>query len=352
MAGTQPLRLTSPRGRFVQGDAFEAQTKDQQGAPLTIKTGPNAGQPTKRWFMAFAFPKNDPATLAYLEQIMRFAAQAWPAYFPTGVNMQAANFGCTHPRFSTKIADGDGVDDNGKSNRDKAGFAGCWVVKYSTSIQAPGVWQEPNFDPIARLTDARAFPRGYHGRVNHTIQSNENDQRPGLYVNLDMVAVSENQQGSEVIQSGPSAADAFGGGSTVAPPAAPAAPGGLVPTPGASHSVEALRAAGWSDDQIVAAGYASRPAVAPQPPLSATPPAPTPPAPTPAASPAAPIPPGAAGATGSPSEPYTGFMTPPPAAPSAPARVMLPPAQGQTYEAMIAAGWTDALLVQHGMMAA
>ena len=54
MAGIQPIRLTSPRGRFVQGDAFEPQTTDQQGAPLTIKTGPNAGQPTKRWFMAVA----------------------------------------------------------------------------------------------------------------------------------------------------------------------------------------------------------------------------------------------------------------------------------------------------------
>jgi hypothetical protein len=25
-------------------------------------------------------------------------------------------------------------------------------------------------------------------------------------------------------------------------------------------------------------------------------------------------------------------------------------AQGQTYDAMIAAGWTDAMLIQHGMM--
>lgn len=29
MAGIQPIRLTSPRGRFVQGDAFEPQTTDQ-----------------------------------------------------------------------------------------------------------------------------------------------------------------------------------------------------------------------------------------------------------------------------------------------------------------------------------
>ena len=53
--------------------------------------------------------------------------------------------------------------------------------------------------------------------------------------------------------------------------------------------------------------------------------------------------------------PNPAFLQPPvpgapPVAPVAPARVMLPPAQGATYEAMIAAGWTDALLVAHGMM--
>jgi len=31
---------------------------------------------------------------------------------------------------------------------------------------------------------------------------------------------------------------------------------------------------------------------------------------------------------------------------------MLPAANGATYEQMIAAGWTDAMLIQHGMMAA
>lgn len=46
---------------------------------------------------------------------------------------------------------------------------------------------------------------------------------------------------------------------------------------------------------------------------------------------------------------------PPPAAttaPPPPAHVMLPAAGGTTYEAYIAAGWTDELLIQHGMMQA
>ena len=354
MAGAQPLRLTSPRGRFVQGDAFEAQTTDQQGAPLTIKTGPNAGQPTKRWFMAVAFPKNDPATLPYLMQIAGYGARSWPAYFPAGATQSAPLFGCTHPRFSMKITDGDGIDDNGKPNKDKAGFAGHYVVKYSTSIQAPGVWQEPNFDEMARISDSKMLPRGYYVKVNHTIQSNDNDQRPGLYVNLDKVAICADQQGAEVIQSGPTAAEAFGASGAAPAASTPpvpgaAAPAGIIANPGVD--LAAYRAAGWTDDLLVQHGHATRPAPVATPPLPASPPA-APPVPTPAAS--TPPVPAAAPVTPSPSNPapppYEGFMAPTP--PAAPAHVMLPAANGATYEAMIAAGWTDAQLVQHGMMAA
>lgn len=360
-----PIRLTSPRGRLVQGDAFEPQTTDQNGAPLTIKTGPNAGQPTRRWFIGVAFPKADPRTLPYLKQMADFAAQQWPAYFPNGATGQPPMFGCTHPRFSIKIMDGDGVDENGKPNREKEGFAGHWVVKYSTSLQAPGVWQEPDFDEMARITDPRHLPRGYFCRVNHTVQSNENDQRPGMYVNLDKIAISADQAGAAVIQSGPTAAQAFGaapsGGGGAPAPAAPATPpaaGGLQPMPGAAYTIEALRTAGWTDDQIVAGGYATKAA-----PLPATPPAPAAPAPA-APTPGASIPPtpGSAPATASPSNPpapYDGFMggsgvTPPPvpAAPAAPVRQMLPAAQGASYEDMVKAGWTDEMMVQHGMMAA
>jgi hypothetical protein len=40
----------------------------------------------------------------------------------------------------------------------------------------------------------------------------------------------------------------------------------------------------------------------------------------------------------------------PPAPPAAPVRLMTPKAGGVTYEAYIANGWTDALLIEHGMM--
>lgn len=52
--------------------------------------------------------------------------------------------------------------------------------------------------------------------------------------------------------------------------------------------------------------------------------------------------------------PLPAAVTPPPAYPPIlnPGRVMLPAANGATYEQMIAKGWDDATLIQHGMMQA
>lgn len=72
------------------------------------------------------------------------------------------------------------------------------------------------------------------------------------------------------------------------------------------------------------------------------------------------IPAGAPGAAGVPmfGGPPVTAAPPPPAAPAAPAApvataptyIMTPAAKGATREAMLAAGWTDDLLIQHGMM--
>jgi len=61
-------------------------------------------------------------------------------------------------------------------------------------------------------------------------------------------------------------------------------------------------------------------------------------------------PPAAPGAVGLPPgvQPAPDVLNPP----AAPARQMTPAANGATYEQMIAAGWTDTTLIQHGMMMA
>ena len=100
----------TPVGRLVQGDCFEPQTKDQNGVPLTIKTGPNAGQPTQKYFVAVAFKKTD-AEFAKLKAMFEATARAaFPQLFPTPGGP------CVNLNFSWKIVDGDGLDQNGKPN--------------------------------------------------------------------------------------------------------------------------------------------------------------------------------------------------------------------------------------------
>lgn len=388
--------FVSPKLRYVQGDPFNAQTKDQQGNPMTIKTGPNAGQPTQAFILNGAIAKSDPLALPFLMQIAGEAAKAWPAFFPQGALPNPPMFGCTHPRFSLKIMDGDGIDDNGKDNKTKEGFAGHWIIKFKSSY-APGVYELGKYDKLQNLQLDKGkhslLRRGYYVRVSGGIESNANDGRPGMYVNLGMIEIV--QAGVE-ITTGPDAAQVFGGaggGQTIAH--SPTV--GLIMT--GAFTYEALKTQGWTDEAMIAAGYATRPAAAPSPPSAATPPpppgapvhvmlpaagattyeayitsgwtdalliqhgymaapvvaAPLPPsAATPPPPPGAPIPgastppaPGAPPATPSPSNPppppYSGYMQPP-------AKVMLPAAGATTYEAYIASGWTDAQLIQHGFM--
>lgn len=297
---SQSNQFLTPVGRLVQGDPMDPQTKDQQGNPLTIKTGPNIGQPTQRFFIALAFPKNDPGFAALRAQMVQVARTAWPQWFDAAGN-------CTHPKFSWKIMDGDGVDDNGKPNNTKEGFAGHWIVKFSSSFP-PKCFYTGRYSPQDQIQDKMAIRRGYYVRVGGTVESNANPQKPGLYVNLNMVELVA--LGKEIV-SGPDAAAVFG----AAP--APVLPAGAIALPGQVAQVTVSRG------ELVAVG----PAFTAPPPAAATTPAPLPVAPAPA------------------------FTAPPPVA-AAPVYQMTAKANGATRDQFIASGqgWTDELLRQHGYM--
>jgi hypothetical protein len=268
--------FTAPIGRLVQGDAFKPSEKDQNGALRTVKTGPNAGQPNPQFFIAVAYPKSPGVTTMdaeiatgspvgkHLAEIRDEAARAFPHLFQGGV--------CSHPQFSFKVTDGDGIDQSGKRWSDREGFAGHWVVKYSrgASIGAPGVFREASPGTFVETRDCKA---GWFIQVNGTITGNTNAQRPGVYVNLGMICVRA--EGQEIIQtSGPSAAEAFGGSGAALPPGAaplsapaPVMPSAPAPAPAPAAPVramlpaangvtyEAYIAAGWTDTQLVASGY-------------------------------------------------------------------------------------------------
>lgn len=293
-----PQNFTSPVGRIVQGDPWElkAQT-EQNGTPKLYKSGPDAGKPMKQAFVAVAFSKTDPATNAFVQLLKNESASAWPSLFPQGPMGP-----CALPTFSMKVIDGDDATPmidpaTGRTSRhcDKEGFPGHMVVKFSSGY-LPKVYENvpQGSQTYLEVTDKSRLKRGYYVRVAGTTQSNDNPQKPGIYVNLGAIEIVG--QGPE-ITSGIDAATAFGGAGPAAlppgatpltpgavtgftppaappapvaappaphttymqaPPPAPPAPVGPVMTPLAAasgYTYEALKGAGWSDDQMRTAGY-------------------------------------------------------------------------------------------------
>jgi hypothetical protein len=385
--------------RLVQGDAFNPSTTDMQGNPMTVKTGPNAGQPTQAFILTCAIAKNDPEAIPYLMKLAAIAAKAKPANWPQGVKAPPANFppslvqdvaklfGCIHPQFALKVQDGDGYDGNSKPNSGKQGHAGHWIIKFSQP-SAPEVYEAgkiggaPNFRVDMDKARHSLLKTGYYVRVGAQVSDNENEQRPGLYLNPKFVVI---EHAGEEIRSGPSASDVMGGAAASGPTPST---GTLTMLNGADYA--AYKAAGWSDDQMIAAGHATRAAAPPPPPVAAVAPPPPPVAsgptmtalaggmtrdqfiaagwtdealiaggymtasvvappvpPSPAAPPPPPSVPIPSVSTGAPATPSPSSPPPPPYS----AFRMLPAAQNATYDQLKAGGWTDEQMIQHGMMA-
>lgn len=204
--------ITTPVGRLVQGHPMELQDKDAQGNPRVVKTGPNAGQPSPQCYVGVAFSKQDPMWPAVYAAIVAEAKLGFPHLFDAQGN-------CTHPKFAFKIIDGDGIDDNGKPNNTKEGFAGHWVLKASSGF-LPQCYHAGHYQPHEQIQDKMAIRRGDYVRLQIKLEPNGNAQRPGVYVTPTMVELSG--KGIEIV-TGPSAADAF-----ATPPQLPA---GASPTP-------------------------------------------------------------------------------------------------------------------------
>jgi hypothetical protein len=334
--GKSKVPYNSPVGRLVQGDCFVAQTKDQTGALRVVKSGPNIGQPNPQFFVAIAVPKSDPLWPGFMQMLYDAAKAEWPAMFPpTGVPAPLYGIQAVHPVnpvFTFKVKDGDGLDRNGKRNADKEGFAGHWIVSAASSYApkcakptSPGAWET--------LTDPESIKRGYWIRLAGSFASNDSVNTPGMYVNLDLIELAGL---GTVIVGGADFATAFATPAALpvgvsATPTLGASSAGPVMLPGAGGTYAELIAAGWTNALLIQHGKMAAPAAAV-----------TPPPPPGAAAVTPPPPPGAAAVT---PPPPPGVVTPP-AGPT-----MLPGAGG-TYAELIAAGWTDALLIQHGKMAA
>lgn len=306
----------TPVGRLVQGDPFEAQTKNMQGQPLMTQ----AGQPTRRYFIAVAFRKDDPAFAALWATIEGVGRGSFP-------QLNIANPWDPACRFSWKVVDGDGIDDNGKSNANKEGFAGHWIVKFSSSF-APKCFHAGHYAPHEQIQDPKAIHRGYFVRVAGTVEGNGNQQKPGVYVNLNMVELAG--IGPE-ITSGPDASSVFGG-------AAPVLPAGASPLPmhaGGLPASQPINVAALPTPGLPVAGA---PLFPPQVPGVASTVAPG--LPIAAALPTSPALPQVPGVP-MPVTPHTAILQGP---------QMTAKAGGFTREQYHAQGWTDDMLRAQGMM--
>jgi len=306
----QTAEILTPVGRLVMGSLYKPQTTDADGKPLLVKNGPNAGQPTKRYFFALAIPK-DGTGRHWAET--PWGAKIWQTghgSFPQG---QAQN-----PAFAWKIVDGDSAVPNTKGIKpcDREGYRGHWVLSFSSGF-APKTYRLDAANQPVAWPDVDAINLGDYVEVLGNVGGNDSPMKPGVFLNHSMVCFRG--YGQRIIV-GPDPTQ-VGFGTAAAPQGASAVPVGaaLAPTPPAGTPA------------------------APPPPAAATVVQPSttfmaPPGATAAPTPAAgvPLPPGAASA--------------PVAGPPAVQIILTPKANGASYEQLIAAGWTDALLREHGMM--
>ncbi len=316
----QSVEILTPVGRLVMGSLYKPQTTDIDGKPLLVKNGPNAGQPTQRFFFALAIPKDGSG--------QHWGATPWGAKiwqcghasFPQG---QAQN-----PTFAWKVVDGDSTVPNTKGVKpcDREGYRGHWVLSFSSGF-APKIYRLDASNQPTPWLDVDAINPGDYIEVLGNVAGNDNALKPGVFLNHSMVCFRG--YGQRIIV-GPDPTQ-VGFGASAAPAGVSAMPVGAALAPAAAGTPLPPGASAPLPPAATVAAPVATPPVAVQPSTTYM------------------APPGAAALTGGGS----GVPLPPGAAAAVatpPGRQMTPKAGGASYEQLIANGWTDALLRSEGLM--
>jgi hypothetical protein len=155
-------KFLSPVGRLVQGSFFKFSTKSKTGQPLVYKDG----SPRVQYYAALAFDKKNPKTKEFVKQLQDIGNAAWP------------NNGTKKKDFAWKFVDGDHED-----HKNKTGFAGHIVVKFTTGY-APALFTK---GAAAKITDEKAVKCGDFFRIAGTSVSNKSSDKPGMIHNMKQV---------------------------------------------------------------------------------------------------------------------------------------------------------------------
>lgn len=208
------VEIITPTGRIVAGHPMEANavTDDVTKLPKMQKDGIT---PRVDFYLGLAIPKGTEADWKQTEWGQKIVAVA-TAGWPNGEHAAAA--------FAWKVADGDSTIPNkkGKIPCEREGWPGHWIINASTGIPIK-CYHVGQYDPLNQIQDKNEIKRGDYGRLLISAKDNAPSESPGVYLNPTMFDFQ--RAGQEIIvESGTSAADAFGGAGVAAAPAAAAAP--------------------------------------------------------------------------------------------------------------------------------
>lgn len=320
MADTRKA-FTTPVARFVAGSLYKEHTTDAEGKPLVYKSGQKIGQPRVDFFFALAIPKGAEKTwfeTSWGQLILQVGATCFPQAYQT-------------PAFAWKVEDGDSQIPNkkGKKPCDREGYPGHWILKTSGGY-APKTYILNAQGQPEQINTVDAIKPGYYVQAVITVDGNGSPNQPGVYLNHSTVCL---RAAHHEIFFGPSVEEAGFGAAPLPQGVSTVPPAMVVPMPAGAPA---------------ALGVPAVPTL-PSVPAAALP------------SITAPVIPGVpvipnlgflqgAVIAGVPAVPAPTVPTvPPPPAPS-PSRTMTALANGASYEALIANGWTEALLRAHGYM--
>jgi hypothetical protein len=158
------VNITSPVGRLVSGSLYKPNTTDSKGNPLVYKKGPQMGQPRIEYSFGVAIPKTPGHT--------HFTQTDWGQKM---LGIGAAAFPNNYQRtdFSWKVQDGDSTvpNKNNKIPNQNEGWPGHWVLFFNNGFP-PKIY---NRDGSAAIVEPDAVKRGYYVQVNFDVKPNSGD---------------------------------------------------------------------------------------------------------------------------------------------------------------------------------
>jgi hypothetical protein len=169
--------LLTPVGRMVEGSLYNGKSTDMEGRPLTYKTGANQGQPRLNFYFALAIKKG-------VER--HWSETQWGALIYQTASKGFPKGEYSSPKFAWKVLDGDSTEVNihGVRPCDKEGFPGHWIIKFSNGF-APNI---VNRDGTQQILEKDYVNPGDYIQVFATVDSNDSQQQPGVYINPQHVA--------------------------------------------------------------------------------------------------------------------------------------------------------------------